>query len=54
MEGGITVVVFWAAGFGRCQAFASVSASAAVDYTGKIRFGRSDVDASPRTAGLLG
>lgn len=52
--GGITVVDFWAAWCAPCKAFAPVFTAAAVDYEGKVRFGKCDVDASPSTAALLG
>jgi thioredoxin len=53
-EGGITVVDFWAAWCTPCHAFAPVFAEAAIDYEGRIRFGKCDVDANPNTAGLVG
>ncbi len=52
--GGITVVDFWAPWCAPCRTFAPVFAAAAADYAGRVRFGKCDVDTSPKTAGLLG
>jgi thioredoxin 1 len=51
--GGVTVVDFWAPWCRPCHAFAPIFDAAASDYVGRVSFGRCNVDANPKSAGLL-
>ena len=53
-EGGATIVDFWAAWCRPCTMFHPIFQHAADAHEGPVRFARCDIEASPRTAGMVG
>jgi thioredoxin 1 len=51
---GLIFVDFWAPWCAPCRAVAPIVEQLARDYTGRVRFGRLNVDEAPETAGAYG